>query len=241
MPSSHLILCHFLLLLPSIFPRIRVFSKESVLQIGWPKYWSFSFSISPSNAYSGLISFLSCCHCLQVVLTLRGSNLSTSQLMIIDYDPVSLHGFFHSFKSICGYLVAQEDSASTFDHHTHLSLMAGAHFLSYRLTENLINNMDFYIVIACSQSPQLEEASFLSPCWDFIGVSLQHPSVLLTMLLVLCAGIAFSQELVYTHLQGFLQVFGIHWDDTFWSHPNRTVVKHSLDGLLLRRLNITFI
>ena len=57
MPSNHLILCHPLLLLPSIFPSIRVFSNESVLCIRWPKYWSFSFSISPSNEYSGLISF----------------------------------------------------------------------------------------------------------------------------------------------------------------------------------------
>ena len=56
MPSNHLILCHPLLLLPSIFPSIRVFSNESVLGIRWPKYWSFSFSISPSNEYSGLIS-----------------------------------------------------------------------------------------------------------------------------------------------------------------------------------------
>ena len=58
MPSNHLILCHPLLLLPSIFPSIRVFSDESVLHIRWPKYWSFSFSISPSNEYSGLISFM---------------------------------------------------------------------------------------------------------------------------------------------------------------------------------------
>ena len=57
MPSNHLILCHPLLLPPSIFPSIRVFSNESVLPIRWPKYWSFSFSISPSNEYSGLISF----------------------------------------------------------------------------------------------------------------------------------------------------------------------------------------
>ena len=57
MPSSHLILCCPLLLLPSIFPSIRVFSKESVLHIRWPKYWSFSFNISPSNEHSGLISF----------------------------------------------------------------------------------------------------------------------------------------------------------------------------------------
>ena len=57
MPSNHLVLCHPLLLLPSIFPSIREFSNESVLHIRWPKHWSFSFSISPSNEYSGLISF----------------------------------------------------------------------------------------------------------------------------------------------------------------------------------------
>ena len=56
-PSNHLILCHPLLLPSSIFPSIKVFSNESVLHIRWPKYWSFSFSISPSNEYSGLISF----------------------------------------------------------------------------------------------------------------------------------------------------------------------------------------
>ena len=57
MPSNYLVLCHLLFLLPSIFPSIRVFSNESVLHIRWPKYQSFSFSISPSNEYSGLISF----------------------------------------------------------------------------------------------------------------------------------------------------------------------------------------
>ena len=57
MPSNHLILCCPLILLPSVFPNIRVFSNELALHIRWPKYWSFSFSISPSNEYSGLISF----------------------------------------------------------------------------------------------------------------------------------------------------------------------------------------
>ena len=56
-PSNHLILCCFLLLLPSIFPSIRLFANESILHIRWPKYWSFSFSISPSKEHSGLISF----------------------------------------------------------------------------------------------------------------------------------------------------------------------------------------
>src|SRR5574342_552508 len=57
MPSNHLILCHLLLLLPSIFPSIRVFSNELALHIRWPKYWSFSFNISPSNEHPGLVSF----------------------------------------------------------------------------------------------------------------------------------------------------------------------------------------
>src|SRR5574338_117291 len=57
MPSNHLILCHSLLLLPSVFPSIRVFSNESTLRMRWPKYWSFSFSISPSSEHPGLISF----------------------------------------------------------------------------------------------------------------------------------------------------------------------------------------
>ena len=57
MPSNHLILCHPLLLLPSVFPSIRIFSNESILRIRWPKYWNFTYSISPSNEYSGLISF----------------------------------------------------------------------------------------------------------------------------------------------------------------------------------------
>ena len=72
MPSNHLILCHPLLLLPSIFPSIRVFSSESVLHIRWPKHWSFSFSVSPSNEYSGLISFrMDWLDCLAVQETLK--------------------------------------------------------------------------------------------------------------------------------------------------------------------------
>ena len=72
MPSNHLILCHPLLLLPSIFPSIRIFSKESVLRTRWPKYWSFSFSISPSNEYSALISFrMDCLDFLAVQGTLK--------------------------------------------------------------------------------------------------------------------------------------------------------------------------
>ena len=70
-PSNHLILCHPLLFLPSIFPSNRVFSNESVIHIRWPKYWNFSFSISPSNEYSGLISFRMDCYLLAVQGTLK--------------------------------------------------------------------------------------------------------------------------------------------------------------------------
>ena len=71
MPSNHLILCHPLLLLPSIFSSIRVFSNESSLRMRWPKYWSFSFSISPSNEHPGLISFMDWLDFLAVQGTLK--------------------------------------------------------------------------------------------------------------------------------------------------------------------------
>ena len=72
MPSNHIILCHPLLLLPSIFPSMRVFSNESALRIRWPKFWSFSFNISPSNEHSGLISFrMDCLDLLAVQGTLK--------------------------------------------------------------------------------------------------------------------------------------------------------------------------
>ena len=73
MPSKHLILCHPLFPLPSIFPSIRIFSNESILCIRWPKYWSFSVSISPSNEYSGLVSFImDQLDLLAVQVTLKG-------------------------------------------------------------------------------------------------------------------------------------------------------------------------
>ena len=82
MPSNHLILCHPLLLLSSIFPRIRVFPNESVLRIRWPKYWSFSFSISPPNEHPGLISFrMDWLDLLAVQGTLE--NLHSSQTSIL--------------------------------------------------------------------------------------------------------------------------------------------------------------
>ena len=90
MPSNHPILCRPLLLLPSIFPSIRVFSNESVLRIRWPKYWSFSFSISPSNEYSGLISFrMDWLYLLAVQGTLKSllQHHSSVQVVYSEGDP----------------------------------------------------------------------------------------------------------------------------------------------------------
>ena len=87
MPSNHLILCHPLLLLPLIFPSIRVFSNESVLHIRWPKYWSFSFSISSSNEYSGLISFtMDWLDLLAIQGTLKSLQHHSSKASILRYS-----------------------------------------------------------------------------------------------------------------------------------------------------------
>ena len=88
MPSNHLIFCHPLLLPPSIFPSIRVFSKESALHIRWPKYWSLSFNISPSNEHSGLISFrMDCLDLLAVQGTLKSLlQLHSSKLLNCSYN-----------------------------------------------------------------------------------------------------------------------------------------------------------
>ena len=92
MPSHHLILCRPLLLLPCIFSRIRIFSSESALWIRWPKYWSFSFNISPSNEYSGLISFRIDLFDLLAVQGTQGSS-PAPQL-----ESINLLVLIHSFK-----------------------------------------------------------------------------------------------------------------------------------------------
>ena len=91
MPSNHLILCHPLLLLPSVFPNISIFSNESVLHIRWPKYWNFSFSISPSNEYSELISFGIDCW-----ISLKSKGLSR----IFSNTTVKKHQFFGAQPSL---------------------------------------------------------------------------------------------------------------------------------------------
>ena len=114
-PSNYLILCRLLLLLPSIFPNIRVFSSESVLGIKWPKYWCFSFSISPSNEYSGLISFrMDWLDLLAVQGTLKSllqqfKSISSSVLSLL-YGPIltSKHDYWknHSFYYMVGRMMS---------------------------------------------------------------------------------------------------------------------------------------
>ena len=107
-PSNHLILCHPLLLLPSIFPSIRVFSKESVLRIRWPKYWNFSFSISPSNEHSGLISFRIDWFDLLAVQGALKSLLQqhSSRASILQCSAYFIAQFSHPYVCVC-VLVAQ--------------------------------------------------------------------------------------------------------------------------------------
>ena len=120
-PSNHLILCRPLLLLPSIFPSIRVFSTESVLHIRWPKYWHFSFSISPSSEYSGMIAFrmewldlLAVQGTLKSLLQHHSSKASVLQLSFL-YDPslTSIHDYWknHSFDQMD---LCQQSNVSAF-------------------------------------------------------------------------------------------------------------------------------
>ena len=114
MPSNHLFLCHPLFLLPSIFPTIRIFSNELALHIRWPKYWSFIFSISPSNEYSGLISFRTD---LFALLAIQGTLKSllqyhSSKASILQHSAF----FFYKFKFlyICQSFSSKEQASFNF-------------------------------------------------------------------------------------------------------------------------------
>ena len=116
MPSNHLILCRPLLLLPSIFPSIRIFSNESALHIRWPKYWSFSFNISPSNEHPGLVSFrMDWLDLLAVQGTLKGSSptpqfksINSSALSFL-YSPTltSIHDYWKNIALQDGPLLTK--------------------------------------------------------------------------------------------------------------------------------------
>ena len=101
MPSNHLILCRPLILLPSIFPSIRVFSNESALCIKWPKYWSFSFNISPSNEYSGLISFrMDWLDLLAVQRTLKSLQHQSSKASILQHSAFFIVQLSHPYMTL---------------------------------------------------------------------------------------------------------------------------------------------
>ena len=101
MSSNHLILCCSLLLLPSIYPTIRIFSNESVLRISWPKHWSFSFNISPSNEYSGLISFrIDWLDLLTVQGTLKSFQHHSSKASVLHYSAFFVVQLSHPYITI---------------------------------------------------------------------------------------------------------------------------------------------
>ena len=122
MPSNHLTLCRPLLLLPSIFPSIRVFSNESVLHIRWPKYWSFSFSMGPSNEHSGMISFrmdwldlLAVQGTLKSLLqhhSLRALILWCSAFFMVQL--ISVHDYWKTIALTITYLYWQSDVSTFF-------------------------------------------------------------------------------------------------------------------------------
>ena len=109
MPSNHLILCHLLLLPPSVFPSIRVFSNESVFHMRWPRYWSFSFSISPSNEYSGLTSFRID---LLVLLAVQGTLKSLLQHQISKAS-IFQHSAFFIVQLLYPYMTNGKGTALT--------------------------------------------------------------------------------------------------------------------------------
>ena len=126
MPPNHLVLCHPLLLLPSIFPSIRIFSNESALCIRWPKYWSFSFSISPSSEYSGLIPFRMDWFDL---LAVQGTLKSLLQQQVWKHQFFRAQTSLWSNSHICTWLLEK----SWFLIHTHLSAKWCLCFLIYCL------------------------------------------------------------------------------------------------------------
>ena len=154
-PSNHLILCRPLLLLPSIFPNIRVFSNESALHIRWPKYWSFSFSISPSSEYSGLISFrMDWLYLLAVQETLKSLlQHHSSKASIFQSSLTSDSGF-----SLVEVLVAQSYPIlyNSMDHSMPASSVHGilqARILEWGASFDVLTTWNFCLFVCFAKTP----------------------------------------------------------------------------------------
>ena len=197
MPSNHLILCHPLLLLPSIFPSIRVFANESVIHIRWPKYWSFSFSISPSNEHPQLISFrMDWLDLLAVQGTLKNllqhhsskaSILWHSAFFIVQLS----HPYMTTGKTIAltRWTFVDKVMSLLFNMLTRLviSFLPRSKHLLIHIRASLISGnmyvkvMDIYICLVCFQ--KLSEASV--PSQDGKHLSKKETKILIQMNLVL--------------------------------------------------------
>ena len=162
-PSNHLILCRPLLLLPSVFHSIRVFSNESVIHIRWPKYWSFSFSISPSNEHSGLISFRIDWFDLLAVQCRCNVRLSKT---------LSTYFFFHICPTFCilkQYIICKH--LSLWYKHTSIYITTNGHldcfYISAIRNNALINNIPFFLKL--SSTGFQNHFSVYSTSISFIG------------------------------------------------------------------------
>ena len=163
MPSNRFILCHPLLLLPSIFPSIRVFSNESALYIRWPKYWSVSFSISPCNEHSGLISFrIDWLYLLAVQGTLKS-------LLQHHSSKVSIfqHSAFFSFIYIYIYIYLlfwNYLPSSSLSHCSRLIQSPCLSFLNHRANSHWLSILHKVMLVSMLLFPYISPSTPLSPC-----------------------------------------------------------------------------
>lgn len=179
-------------------------------------------------------------HSLEVILSLHRVNSGAGQLSVIGLDLVPLHGLLHLHQGVGGHLVA-EATAARVNHHDHLALLLDAHLGRAPLVVDLVHHLDLGVVVAGSQSSQLGQSTFLGPHAYLGGIGVEHSSVLLAMLLVLRPDVALPQRPVHAHLEGLLQVAGVHRNNAFGAHTYRYVIEQGLGQLLLNRLHVLLV
>mmetsp|Transcript_95591 Transcript_95591/g.242972 ORF Transcript_95591/g.242972 Transcript_95591/m.242972 type:complete len:224 (+) Transcript_95591:555-1226(+) len=166
-------------------------------------------------------------HTLHVVLTLHRVDPRTCQLPVVRLDVIPTHGTLHLDQRICGDLVAQS-SAARVDHDAHLALLVDAHLLRHERVVDFIDDLDLCVVIASTQCAKLRQPTLLGAARDTVRVRIQHPTVLLAMLLVLRPSIALPQGPINAQLQRLLQILLLGRDDAHGAHTDGNVVEQGL-------------
>ena len=161
MPSNHLILCRPILLPPSVFPSIRVFSNESVLYIRWPKYWSFSFSISPSSEYSGLISFRIDWFDLVVQRTLKSLQQHNSKVSILWHSTFFTAQLSHLYTT--GKTIALTTRTFVSKVMSLLSNTLSSYLIAFLPREQASFNFMAAVTVCSDWSPTKQNLSLLPP------------------------------------------------------------------------------